>query len=285
MLARHVRIVRQQLRTRGTAESIEHFCAGPFYEMPHFERSNPRLPCFILGICIDLLTRPIKIGVQCPAKRLQSPDLSARMRIFASKLCGCLDERQRAAGPAGCGPDRPVPKSGAAQIPIGPPNHPRRGNLNVVEVDRDRVGVRHGGTFPAGRLRSDAGVVESDIQQQNPRLAMRGDECSLEESRTTAKLLRSSKDPIAVRQPRIGREGLPVRPMPTHRKAFQGAPIGPPRPGSQAHRCALQLSGPTTNPSRPSASRHRDEAVWRPAREREAQVRRTLVLAPTDPEG
>src|SRR5580692_12364513 len=35
---------------------------------------------------------------------------------------------------------------------------------------------------------------------------MRGDERSLEETRATAKLLRSSKHPTAVRQPRIGQK-------------------------------------------------------------------------------
>src|ERR1700679_3286687 len=37
MLARHVRIVRQQLWTGGTAKPIEPFCAGTLYKMSHFE--------------------------------------------------------------------------------------------------------------------------------------------------------------------------------------------------------------------------------------------------------
>src|SRR5271155_2489863 len=71
--------------------------------------------------------------------------------------------------------------------------------------------------------------------------------------------------------------------MPPPRKASRVAPTGLPRPESRAHRRAPRLSGPRTNLSPPSASRHRDAAVWRPAPAVEARVRRRLVPAPTNP--
>ena len=55
VLARYVRIVGEQLRTGGAAESIEYLRAGALYEMPDFECPNPRLSFAILWIRVNLL--------------------------------------------------------------------------------------------------------------------------------------------------------------------------------------------------------------------------------------
>ncbi len=67
MLACHLRVVRQQLRAGGTAKSIQRLGAGALNKVPNFKRPHPGLSRLVLRISVDLLSRPIQIGVQRPA--------------------------------------------------------------------------------------------------------------------------------------------------------------------------------------------------------------------------
>ena len=47
-------IMREQLRTGGPAEAIQHLDAKPFGQMADFERTDPSLPGAVLRIRVDL---------------------------------------------------------------------------------------------------------------------------------------------------------------------------------------------------------------------------------------
>ena len=46
--------MREQLRTGGPAEAIQHLDAKPFGQMADFERTDPSLPGAVLRIRVDL---------------------------------------------------------------------------------------------------------------------------------------------------------------------------------------------------------------------------------------
>jgi len=71
MFTDSVRVVGEEVGTRGAREPIQHFHARSLDEVPHFETTSPSRPRVVLRIRIDLATGFFEERLQPPAARLQ----------------------------------------------------------------------------------------------------------------------------------------------------------------------------------------------------------------------